>query len=133
MLASQGWDVHREFYYNDAGVQIATSTLSTQARARGLAPGRRGLAGAAYNGEYIADIAQRLSERRRRYPRATVNPSPARATSKTSRRSAVSRSRICAASIDPRDTRRVVALALAVCDEAARRTLQPMQFGVARP
>ncbi len=35
--------------------------------------------------------------------------------------------------IDPRDTRRVLALALAVCDEAARRTLHPMQFGVARP
>jgi geranyl-CoA carboxylase beta subunit len=35
--------------------------------------------------------------------------------------------------IDPRDTRRVLALALAVCDEAARRTLRPMQFGVARP
>ena len=35
--------------------------------------------------------------------------------------------------IDPRDTRRVLALALAVCDEAARRTLHPVQFGVARP
>ena len=35
--------------------------------------------------------------------------------------------------IDPRDTRRVLALALAVCDESARRTLHPMQFGVARP
>jgi geranyl-CoA carboxylase beta subunit len=35
--------------------------------------------------------------------------------------------------IDPRDTRRVLALTLAVCDEAARRTLRPMQFGVARP
>ena len=35
--------------------------------------------------------------------------------------------------IDPRDTRRVLALCLAVCDEAARRTLRPMQFGVARP
>jgi len=35
--------------------------------------------------------------------------------------------------IDPRDTRRVLALALAVCDEAARRTLHPIQFGVARP
>jgi geranyl-CoA carboxylase beta subunit len=35
--------------------------------------------------------------------------------------------------IDPRDTRRVLALALAMCDEAARRELQPMQFGVARP
>ena len=35
--------------------------------------------------------------------------------------------------IDPRDTRRVLALALSICDEAARRTLHPMQFGVARP
>jgi geranyl-CoA carboxylase beta subunit len=35
--------------------------------------------------------------------------------------------------IDPRDTRRVLGLALAVCDEAARRALHPMQFGVARP
>ena len=35
--------------------------------------------------------------------------------------------------IDPRDTRRVLALCLAICDEAKRRTLRPMQFGVARP
>jgi geranyl-CoA carboxylase beta subunit len=35
--------------------------------------------------------------------------------------------------IDPRDTRRVLALVLAVCDESARRTLHPVQFGVARP
>ena len=35
--------------------------------------------------------------------------------------------------IDPRDTRRVLALTLALCDEARRRTLHPMQFGVARP
>ena len=35
--------------------------------------------------------------------------------------------------IDPRDTRAVLALCLTLCDEAARRTLRPMQFGVARP
>jgi geranyl-CoA carboxylase beta subunit len=35
--------------------------------------------------------------------------------------------------IDPRDTRRVLALTLSVCEEAARRTVHPMQFGVARP
>ena len=35
--------------------------------------------------------------------------------------------------VDPRDTRRVLALALALCDEAATRTLHPVQFGVARP
>jgi geranyl-CoA carboxylase beta subunit len=35
--------------------------------------------------------------------------------------------------IDPRDTRRVLALSLALSDEAARRPLHPVQFGVARP
>ena len=34
--------------------------------------------------------------------------------------------------IDPRDTRRVVALVLSVCDEAQRRALSPSSFGVAR-
>ncbi|MFM0508306.1 arginine--tRNA ligase [Paraburkholderia sp. RL17-373-BIF-A] len=58
VLASQGWDVHREFYYNDAGVQIQTLALSTQARARGLSPGDEGWPASAYNGEYIAEIAQ---------------------------------------------------------------------------
>jgi Arginyl-tRNA synthetase len=58
VLASQGYDVHREFYYNDAGVQIHTLAVSTQARARGLAPGDEGWPASAYNGEYIADIAK---------------------------------------------------------------------------
>ncbi|MFC0398086.1 arginine--tRNA ligase [Paraburkholderia rhizosphaerae] len=58
VLASQGWDVHREFYYNDAGVQIQTLALSTQLRARGLKPGDAGWPDSAYNGEYIADIAR---------------------------------------------------------------------------
>jgi len=34
--------------------------------------------------------------------------------------------------IDPRDTRRVLALTLQLCAEAERRTLRPVQFGVAR-
>ena len=58
VLASQGYGVHREFYYNDAGVQIQTLALSTQARARGLKPGDAGWPESAYNGEYIADIAR---------------------------------------------------------------------------
>jgi arginyl-tRNA synthetase len=58
VLASQGYDVHREFYYNDAGVQIHTLAVSTQARARGLKPGDTGWPEAAYNGDYIADIAR---------------------------------------------------------------------------
>jgi len=55
--ASQGWEVYREFYYNDAGVQIATLANSTQLRAKGLKPGDEGWPEAAYNGDYIADIA----------------------------------------------------------------------------
>jgi geranyl-CoA carboxylase beta subunit len=35
--------------------------------------------------------------------------------------------------IDPADTRAVLALCLDIVDEAARRTLRPVQFGVARP
>ena len=57
LLQTQGHAVHREFYYNDAGVQIATLALSVQARARGLRPGQPGWPESAYNGEYIQDIA----------------------------------------------------------------------------
>ena len=57
LLATQGWELHREFYYNDAGVQIQTLALSTQARLKGLKPGDAGWPEPAYNGEYIADIA----------------------------------------------------------------------------
>ncbi len=58
LLATQGWQVTREFYYNDAGVQIGNLALSVQARARGLAPGEPGWPDAAYNGDYITDIAR---------------------------------------------------------------------------
>ena len=57
LYASQGWAVHREFYYNDAGVQIATLATSVQARAKGLKPGDAGWPDTAYNGDYIGDIA----------------------------------------------------------------------------
>ena len=57
LFATQGWHVYREFYYNDAGVQIHTLAASTQARARGLKPGDAGWPEPSYNGDYIADIA----------------------------------------------------------------------------
>ena len=57
LFATQGAQVYREFYYNDAGVQIHTLATSTQARARGLKPGDAGWPELAYNGDYIADIA----------------------------------------------------------------------------
>ncbi|MSQ65071.1 MAG: arginine--tRNA ligase [Limnohabitans sp.] len=58
LFETQGWSVHREFYYNDAGVQIQTLAVSTQCRAKGLKPGLPGWPENAYNGEYIADIAR---------------------------------------------------------------------------
>ncbi|MFA7558129.1 MAG: arginine--tRNA ligase, partial [Hydrogenophaga sp.] len=57
LFASQGWDVYREFYYNDAGVQIGTLATSTQLRAKGFKPGDAEWPEAAYNGDYIQDIA----------------------------------------------------------------------------
>ena len=57
LFASQGWKVWREFYYNDAGVQINTLATSTQARAKGLKPGDDAWPEPAYNGDYISDIA----------------------------------------------------------------------------
>ena len=66
LLATQGFDVYREFYYNDAGVQINTLAHSTQLRAEGFKPGDacwptapdNPASKAFYNGEYIADIAK---------------------------------------------------------------------------
>ena len=61
LFETQGWSVHREFYYNDAGVQINTLGASTHLRAQGFKPGDAqwpsGENAAAYNGDYIADIA----------------------------------------------------------------------------
>ena len=57
LMASQGRAVTREYYYNDAGVQIATLAASVQARARGLSPGDPQWPDPAYNGDYIAEIA----------------------------------------------------------------------------
>jgi arginyl-tRNA synthetase len=57
LLATQGQQVYREFYYNDAGVQINTLANSTQLRAKGFKPGDAEWPEAAYNGDYIQDIA----------------------------------------------------------------------------
>jgi arginyl-tRNA synthetase len=64
LLTTQGGQVHREFYYNDAGVQIHTLATSTQARIRGLKPGDNGWPESAYLGEYIADIAADFLDRK---------------------------------------------------------------------
>src|SRR5664279_4167630 len=57
LLETQGRRVVREFYYNDAGVQIATLAASVKARLEGVKPGDPGWPESAYNGDYVADIA----------------------------------------------------------------------------
>jgi arginyl-tRNA synthetase len=64
LLETQGHEVHREFYYNDAGVQIDTLAVSTQCRLKGLKPGDTGWPEQAYQGEYIADIAADFAARK---------------------------------------------------------------------
>ncbi|MDM0081528.1 arginine--tRNA ligase [Variovorax sp. J31P179] len=64
LLATQGDKVWREFYYNDAGVQIQTLATSTQLRAKGFKPGDPEWPEQAYNGEYIADIAADFKARK---------------------------------------------------------------------
>jgi len=58
LLGAQGWQVSREFYYNDAGVQIANLALSVQARARELRGEAIEFPEAGYRGEYIVEIAR---------------------------------------------------------------------------
>ena len=58
VLEANGWNARREFYYNDAGVQIDNLARSVQARARGLKPGDAGWPAEAYNGDYIQDVAE---------------------------------------------------------------------------
>ncbi|MFO1473153.1 MAG: arginine--tRNA ligase [Lysobacterales bacterium] len=57
VMAANGWNAKREFYYNDAGVQIENLARSTQARAKGLKPGDADWPAEAYNGDYIAEVA----------------------------------------------------------------------------
>jgi arginyl-tRNA synthetase len=53
-----GYDVTREFYYNDAGNQINNLAISVQARARGIAPDAPDFPADGYKGDYIVDIAK---------------------------------------------------------------------------
>ena len=64
LLRTQGWQVLREFYYNDAGVQINNLGVSVQRRLQGFKPGDDGWPEQAYNGDYIADIAADFAARK---------------------------------------------------------------------
>ncbi len=58
LLQATGWDVTREFYYNDAGAQIDNLTRSVQCRARGLTPEDAAWPEDGYRGDYIVDVAK---------------------------------------------------------------------------
>jgi len=55
LLASQGAEVHREYYLNDAGNQLATFGRSLYARYRGEEPPEDG-----YQGEYLVEMADQM-------------------------------------------------------------------------
>jgi arginyl-tRNA synthetase len=57
LLQANGWNVTREFYYNDAGAQIANLGLSVQARLREMSGSDAPFPENGYQGEYIKDIA----------------------------------------------------------------------------
>lgn len=57
LLEANGWDVTREFYYNDAGAQIDNLVTSVLARAKGIATDDASFPENGYRGDYIVDIA----------------------------------------------------------------------------
>jgi arginyl-tRNA synthetase len=58
LLAARGWEVSREFYYNDAGAQIDKLAASVQARARELLGETVEPDSIEYRGDYIVEIAR---------------------------------------------------------------------------
>ncbi len=58
LLQATGWDVKREFYYNDAGAQIDNLARSVQARCLGVEPDAPGWPADGYRGDYISDVAR---------------------------------------------------------------------------
>jgi arginyl-tRNA synthetase len=59
LLEWTGWQVTREFYYNDAGAQIVNLARSVQARIQELRGRDVAIPTGGYHGEYIRDIAER--------------------------------------------------------------------------
>jgi arginyl-tRNA synthetase len=58
LFTATGWSITREFYYNDAGAQIANLALSVQARCNGVEPDDPRWPADGYRGDYIQDVAQ---------------------------------------------------------------------------
>lgn len=58
LLDATGWNVTREFYYNDAGQQITNLALSVQSRCLGIDTDDPRWPTDGYQGEYIRDVAR---------------------------------------------------------------------------
>ena len=58
LFETQGYRVHREFYYNDAGGQIDNLALSVSCRLHGIEPDDPAWPAEGYRGQYIVDIAR---------------------------------------------------------------------------
>jgi arginyl-tRNA synthetase len=61
LLAWAGWDVHREFYYNDAGEQINRLARSVWARYQQHHGRDEAVPEDGYHGEYVAEIAREIA------------------------------------------------------------------------
>ena len=59
LLEVTGWKVTREFYYNDAGVQIENLAASVEARLKELRGEPSAIPEGGYHGEYIRELAER--------------------------------------------------------------------------
>lgn len=57
IMAANGYDVTKEFYYNDAGAQIDNLTLSVKSRINGVTPDDASWPADGYRGDYIIEIA----------------------------------------------------------------------------
>ena len=60
LLEWTGWDVHREFYFNDAGKQMDRLAESVRARCVQALGGDEPVPEGGYQGAYVAEIAQAL-------------------------------------------------------------------------
>ncbi len=78
LLEWTGWEVTREFYYNDAGAQIGNLMMSVWTRLKQLAGEKDEMPEGGYYGEYIKELAQRFAAQHGAYEfggiKDTVNP-----------------------------------------------------------
>ncbi|HWL38762.1 MAG TPA: arginine--tRNA ligase [Gemmatimonadaceae bacterium] len=61
LLEVTGWQVTREFYYNDAGTQIDNLAASVEARLKELRGEEATIPEGGYHGEYIRELAERYA------------------------------------------------------------------------